>query len=654
MNLSSLLEDIDHDWHIIFVRYAGGTRDLAQEIMPIIKKVNLVLNMPELEQSDRSLDLVSRVRCLGLLLLKLHDYAKRNDFSLINASMRIEWLCSKLTGAFYYPYDHTIGDFREDETHLRGEIDFGDVEVCQGKLPDCSFVAAVQALTVYGQSVLRNCLTPSLNGTYSAVFRLNGCKRSQVVSDTPYQGIQSWPGLLETAFLQLHGGEKYNGSNFADDCFLLSGFVPEYLPIEKLTPAKLEELCQYFNNKSLVMALGVGKLTDDEVKAYDLVPNHDYSVTSLDNHSVTLRDPMSTRTVTLKLEDLYDRFRTVYLNWNTDELFTYTNKVTFFVEPKELDNSSLIEEVQFFVRCKGKFWVLLERHLPESYSCIKSIDWFDHDRRKWRGETSCATPVSNSRFTLAKMDLQGYQDILAVLRSQTDRRQFYTIHAYSDDPISLQMPKKMPTLKSCWSVSESGGNISMDTFGENPQFKLVLDEDCDCEIAVFAERVTHVNLTIFTDTGNFRRVTTVDNATMLSGQRFEYDAGSNSIHRRLSAGTYYVVCSTFNAGELGPLRIAASHGTLSKITSSLGAFTKKLDTEIPCSGQIIVRRPTKVVLKAVGAADAQFNKVTSRGRYVFVGSNKQPLETGAHAFEIGGNGHATIEVWSDYQIEVAL
>ena len=91
----------------------------------------------------------------------------------------------------------------------------------------------------------------SKSGKYVLRLYFNGCSRRVVIDDRlpasrtdralfvtdrvhPYL---IWPALLEKAYLKIRGGYDFPGSNSATDLWVLTGWIPEQVFLQRLVTA---------------------------------------------------------------------------------------------------------------------------------------------------------------------------------------------------------------------------------------------------------------------------------------------------------------------------------------------------------------------------------------------------------------------------------
>ncbi|GMF05352.1 unnamed protein product [Ambrosiozyma monospora] len=180
-----------------------------------------------------------------------------------------------------------------------------------------------------------------------------------------------------------------------------------------------KELARHFNNGELLMGLGTGDLTDDEIVKFGLVPNHDYSVIGLTEESdgLVLKNPwLNKRDSSVKFSDLF-KFNVLYVNWCPDSFQCYQSH-SFFqkVESHTEKNGGesqrgisidcLLSSMQLTVKISKptRVWVLLERHMNNLSDNIE-LTWFETDLKVWQANQTnklVRLTSNNSRFLLTR------------------------------------------------------------------------------------------------------------------------------------------------------------------------------------------------------------------------------------------------------------
>ena len=132
------------------------------------------------------------------------------------------------------------------------------VDLVQDVTTDCSVVASLCASTARTErlgpsheSIISAIMFPqtglSNNGKYIFKFHFNGCCRKVIVDDRlpsskttralhvfdRSNGGVYWPALVEKAYLKVRGGYDFPGSNSGTDLWILTGWIPEQLFLQR-------------------------------------------------------------------------------------------------------------------------------------------------------------------------------------------------------------------------------------------------------------------------------------------------------------------------------------------------------------------------------------------------------------------------------------
>ncbi|KAH6890297.1 hypothetical protein B0T10DRAFT_315346 [Thelonectria olida] len=329
-------------------------------------------------------------------------------------------------------------DQTDDETFM------GSVNGCdlvQDLTTDCSVVASLCAATriLTGRnSVLSSILYPfdhakgmpkfSASGKYVLRLHFNGCSRRVVIDERLPASITDrtlyvvdrqnprlvWPALLEKAYLKVRGGYDFPGSNSGTDLWVLTGWIPEQLFLQREDldiNAIWKRIKGAHDSEDVVVTLGTGRISAEEEDILGLIGEHDYAVMDLDivdgNRRLLVKNPWSNGPVWkrsdpastppdlnlaelqidlsqssqgphraqpaagsfwMPLEDVVQHFESMYLNWNP-ALFAHRqdNHFPWRIPPARFA-SSLVRNPQYALQCPGggPVWILISRHFMDA------------------------------------------------------------------------------------------------------------------------------------------------------------------------------------------------------------------------------------------------------------------------------------------------
>ena len=156
---------------------------------------------------------------------------------------------------------HEILQQSRDSRDITPDTHRRTLDLVQDVITDCSVVASLCAVTarsergntdiwsssVYPYDVAFKEPAASRNGKYVFRFHFNGCYRRVVIDDRLPSSRTSralhvvdrnnsdvyWPALMEKAYLKVRGGYDFPGSNSGTDLWVLTGWIPEQLFLQR-------------------------------------------------------------------------------------------------------------------------------------------------------------------------------------------------------------------------------------------------------------------------------------------------------------------------------------------------------------------------------------------------------------------------------------
>ncbi|KAJ6780312.1 hypothetical protein PWT90_09395 [Aphanocladium album] len=302
---------------------------------------------------------------------------------------------------------------------------------------DCSVVASLSAaidMLTGKHSVLSSIIHPfdhenghpkiSASGKYVFRMNFNGCWRRVTIDDRlPASRTDRtlfvvdrrnprliWPALLEKAYLKVRGGYDFPGSNSGTDLWVLTGWIPEQLFLQREDfdlSTTWRRIKAAHETEDVVVTLGTGRISAEEEEVMGLVGEHDYAVLDMDCsdgiRKLLIKNPWcngpvwtgagwstpqkspkagmnydgessdkkpelaSSGTLWVAFEDVAQHFESMYLNWNPN-LFPHRQDRHFnwSTPPKHLA-ASLVRNVQYSISCPrgGLVWILISRHFVD-------------------------------------------------------------------------------------------------------------------------------------------------------------------------------------------------------------------------------------------------------------------------------------------------
>lgn len=273
----------------------------------------------------------------------------------------------------------------------------------------------------------------------------------------------------------------------------------------------------------------------------------------------------------------FQHFENLYLNWNPG-LFSHRQDYHFSwdLSSQQSTTGSFERSPQFSVTCSQStsLWLLLNRHFRTGdYQGEKKvphgfISLYVFNKKGQRVLLSDGAmirgPYVDSPNILVKLETQAdtkYTVVAAAQDLPTTKLNF-TLSALSRCPTELSLAHKrylsVVSKNAAWTRSTAGGNSESPAYITNPQFTLELSSKA--EIAVFLESIDPktdakiaLHIKLFFTKGS--RVTSLRGRDVVAHSG-DYRRGSAALEVLLEPGTYTIVCSTFDAGQMGKFTLS--------------------------------------------------------------------------------------------------
>ena len=453
----------------------------------------------------------------------------------------------------------------------------------QDILPNCSFVSSFLAI-VDNEIPIINIISPHKQSQkYKVQLQFNGTSRSVTIdSNLPVMPnsrnliIKSstdpnlyWPALIEKAFLKIMGkGYDFNGSNMANDAYLLSGWLPQIIKIVNgKLPNNIGDLWELKLQGKVTLGIGTGSLSKKLSSLLNLISEHDYMVNKYhtEDGSITVKNPWLDQKVQrfINIKDL-TYFRYLYVNWKPEEITCQQN---FLYEMKPF----CFNQPQFTITNIEESWLLLERHLPEEQQ------WMDFN--VFETEYKVMSPMqykkylsveTNNRLQLIKLK----PGIFTIVISSNKSGKF-TLTSFGGKFEKLKYQyENFNTIDGEWTLDTNGGNWALSTYIKNPQYDITISESTDLVVGMYGNG--QINFHLFhSDTKIGQRLRKFDKTKLENYQNYNTSMQLQKYH--LSPGNYKLVVSEYERGQ-GDYKVVFNSSnpiSISKIPQSLGLYTTK-------------------------------------------------------------------------------
>ncbi|KAI1423808.1 PALB protein [Xylaria sp. FL1777] len=450
-----------------------------------------------------------------------------------------------------------------------------------------------------------------------------------------------WPALIEKAYLKIRGGYDFPGSNSGTDLSILMGWIPQQLFLQSDEvdwKATWRRIKKAYDFGDVIITLGTGRLSPDEEETLGLAGEHDYAVLDMsetpENRRLLVKNPWcdglvwkgvgsaSSKTqdaaddhpVKLKpgsfwisFDDVTQNFESLYLNWNPG-LFTNRQDHHFKWQIPEANMvGSFAHNPQYSMTAESddQTWILLSRHFQDEELEISrkpnttmaavsnmlgfiSIYIFENNGRRVQlsDKSIYRGPFVDSPQTLAPFESKQGVSYTVVIAAQDLPLPNYsfTLSFFSRTSLNIAPAqhdlKHYTELHSRWTHRTSGGNSVSPLYLTNPQFSITLPLAGPLSILLSTakeEIPVHVDLVW----ANGQRVTavTVRDLVTTSGD-YRRGCALASIPS-VDAGTYTIVCSTFEPGQIADFTLRIGSDVPCTITPVPAVTAGRLRTQLP-------------------------------------------------------------------------
>ncbi|RBR12689.1 uncharacterized protein FIESC28_08525 [Fusarium coffeatum] len=505
-------------------------------------------------------------------------------------------------------------------------------DLVQDVTTDCSVVASLCAamrILTGRNSVLSSILYPfdksrgiprvSASGKYVLKLYFNGCFRRVIIDERLPSSLTNrtlyvvdrlnpqllWPALLEKAYLKVRGGYDFPGSNSGTDLWVLTGWIPEQIFLQR-EDLEIDRLWTRIKNahdsENVVVTLGTGRISAEEEDLLGLVGEHDYAIMDLEvvaesrrllvknpwcdgpvwkgsisqphkfdsaTKSPEASAPSATGSFWMTLDDVLQHFESMYLNWNPS-LFSHRqdHHFTWHIPPPEL-SSSLLCNPQYSLQSPtgGLVWILVSRHFVDAELEIS----------RNRTDTMAAASGQLGYMSILVFDNQGHRvqvsdgDIYrgpyvdspqTLARFHTSPKKRYTVvidqHEFPLPDYTLTLSILSQDQLTVKEADDAMALMKEVTGSWTRRLSLALAGPLSILLSTNMQDF-HVHIDLVWSQG--RRVQTLK-VRDLAGSSGEYRRGcavANIPH--VDAGVYTLVCSTFEAGQLADFVLRVSSMT---------------------------------------------------------------------------------------------
>jgi hypothetical protein len=344
-------------------------------------------------------------------------------------------------------------------------------------------------------------------------------------------------------------------------------------------------------------------------------------------HLEMFRPSTSTGTFWITLEEVAQNFESMYLNWNPACFAHRQDRHFKWNMPKRNVAGTFAYNPQYTVRANARssVWVLLSRHFadeeldiarnrrPGSLASVAkqlgymSISVFDNrgcrveapDGALYRG------PYVDSSQTLAKLELGADMTYTVVMAQEDLPLDEYacTFSFFSTIPLHIEVAKdelgQYQEISGSWTRRTAGGNAASPLYSQNPQFGVYIPQETPLSVLLATgSRGVAIHIDLVWSTG--KRATSITRKDVVASSG-DYRGGNAYVQApKVQAGSYIIVCSTFEAGQLADF------------TMRVGAMVPLTVRPMPGEDAGLLRSPAPPVEFPAGVGERRIRISASR------------------------------------------
>ncbi|KAK4196549.1 putative calpain-like protease palB/rim-13 [Triangularia verruculosa] len=502
-------------------------------------------------------------------------------------------------------------DDRDPEWMMKAE---NENDLAQDLATDCSVVASLCAaaphFTTKKGSLLSSLMYPFdhatarpkavKNGSYRFRMNFNGCWRSVVIDDRlpATTTDREKTGFLLWIILTSHSDDIELDQTWDrikkayDDGNAILTLGTGNIPPEEEKALGLVREHDY----------AVLDLQSDEISRSLLIKNPWVdslvwtgvgSSATLKTHTVGSTPDHATNQFRMAFEDVLQHFDSLYVNWNPN-LFKFRQDHHFKWDmPDATEEMVFTKNPQFSIlsRSRSPIWVLLNRHWQDGELEILRERKAERDRHnaslahvsKQLGFMSLSIfatsppgtrlplpeshrclhqgPYVDSPNTLLRYDpIPNTPQTLIVAQGELPLPTYnFTLSFFSTSPLTISKAREplaySETITGAWTRRSSGGSAAHPSYFINPQYSITLPKTTPLSLLLSTDvKDLPVHIALIYSSSPTKRITSISGRDILVSSP-EYQRGctfcQTSASQRLEAGTYTVILSTFEPGQLG-------------------------------------------------------------------------------------------------------
>lgn len=393
-----------------------------------------------------------------------------------------------------------------------------------------------------------------------------------------------------------------------------------------------------------MITLGTGKLSRKEEKALGLAGVHDYAVLDMkvigsqrlllvknpwcdgmvwkkslyipeseeekgawaqELRSALPDDPETAQgTFWMSFEDVVQHFESLYLNWNPGLFLHRQDHHLSWTIPQMKNPGSFTHNPQYAILStqKDTVWILLSRHFQTgeqeivknksstSSSALGFISIYIFSasgRRVYLSDDALHRGAYvDSPQTLARLEVRP-QEAYTVVIAQHGLplpKYSFTLSFFSRQPLQVETASDslshITTHNGLWTSRTAGGNASAASYPLNPQYSIIIPASTNLTLVLETDQeelAVHVKMVW----AGGERVSAVTSRDIVGGSG-DYRRGcAFASLSNVAAGKYTIVCSTFEAGQIGKFTLRVGSMVPCTVKPVLAETAGRLSLQLP-------------------------------------------------------------------------
>lgn len=633
-----------HDIQSSHVSLAANKVDLAKkQCLSAVKVVSELLK-------DEDNEHMPQIKELARFAADYYEKILNNGASTLLFSEKFLWLSSKQHGFLWYPV-LTMGklksmeiapvtvvepglktpdlgpdfvlQFREtvSDWSLRGIHD-----LYQDLLPNCSFVLSLLLMAEMGmEEHLRSLVQDFGNLKVKVSLMFNGALREVSLTvalpyvQPPHERRSlfvrsfsnpdlNWPAYIEKAFLICLGQHYlFNGSNMAQDTYMLTGWFPEVRKSKEWCRSDIAELWRLKEKGQVALGLGTGPVSDILASKLGVISMHDYVVCDYDqvNETMTLKNPWAQhgsqdipeRSLVVDLS-LAGHFSYMYVNWKPN--YQFTTNLSFVTTCSNISHTYIGDQPQYDFcntsQTHQNIAIVVEQYIGSFHEPRFCVFVYKNSHGKLFTENqiqlAAGGMLANSRVNYLTLNAEPettYTIAVKTFAMSTTKFALAVYHNFSDLTLTkskLKYPHVVREISGLWNFGYNGGNWASETYIDNPQYDIKIPESVSSMMIVLKSELpaeVSFHLLHCEEDQVGKKLRNFDKSKILFDDKYSAQLQVREV-TDLEPGNYRLVVSSFDRGNKGDFKLLVFNDgsaplQLTQVPQALGTFTQNLQFE---------------------------------------------------------------------------